>query len=84
VPEPAILTAANHAGIAALTIAGEPVLVVVLSERVGFPLNNGRMVMLAKGQPIEIPRRLLDNENWLLRDGLRVCRVEIVEIRDAA
>lgn len=81
---PAVLTASNHPGIALLTIPGEPVLVAVLSERVGFPLNNGRMVMLAKGQPIEIPRRLLDNENWLLRDGLRVCRVEMVEIRDAA
>jgi phage terminase large subunit-like protein len=81
---PAILMAANHAGVAALTIAGEPVAVVALSERVGFTLNNGRMVMLAKGQLIEIPQRLLDNENWLLRDGLRVCRVEMVEIRDAA
>ncbi len=66
-----------------MTIKGEPVVVVAFPEVIGFPFGN-RQIIVPKNHPTEVPARCIDDDGWYLRNGLRVCRVEMVEIRDAA
>ena len=56
---------------------------VAFPEVIGFPFGN-RQIIVPKNHPTEVPARCIDDDGWYLRDGLRVCRVEMVEIRDAA